>query len=107
MNSIRVAGGTPPAPLHCPAPLPQSPVMHLSVQDVLVQILLDHGAGMLMVFVACEGSSNPVVDGCDPEPIVVGQLFVIVNVADSPPVVRVQFRSAISVLEDYLVQTYK
>lgn len=46
---------------------------------------------MLIVFVACEASSNPVVDGCDPEPvsaagqIVFGQLFLIVNIADSPP----------------------
>lgn len=46
------------------------------------------------------------VDGCDPEPvsaagqIVFGQLFVIVNVADSPPVARVQFKSVINLLED-------
>lgn len=38
-----------------------------------------------------EVSSNPMVDGCYPEPvsaaghIVFGQLFVIVNFADSPP----------------------
>lgn len=46
---------------------------------------------MSISFVAFEASSKPVVDGCDPVPvsaagqIVFGQLFVIVNFADSPP----------------------
>lgn len=41
VNSARVAGGTPVAPLHGPPPWPQSPVTHLSVQNVLAHILPD------------------------------------------------------------------
>lgn len=39
------------------------------MQNVLAQILPDHGAGMSISFVAFEASSNPVVDGCDPVPV--------------------------------------
>lgn len=91
VNSTRVAGGTPVAPLHSPPPWPQSPVTHLSVQNVLAHILADFtGTVNSISFDAFEGSSNPVVDGAPvfayaAGQIVSGQLFMTVNVADSPP----------------------
>lgn len=99
MNSTRVTGGAPPAPLHGPVPLPHSPVRQVAAQNVRAQILPDQGAGMSMGFEALEASSKPVVDGCDPVPvraagqIVFGQLFTIVNFAASPPANRAMLRS--------------
>ena len=63
--------------------------MQYVLAHILPEVLV--GDGTSIVFDACEASSNPVVDGCDPSPvnaagqIVMGQLFLIVNVADSPP----------------------
>lgn len=96
MNSTSVTGKFPPAPAQGPPPLPHSPVRQTSVQNVLAQILPDHGGGISILCVACEASSNPVVDGCDPAPvsaagqIVYGQPFLIMNVADSPPAISIQ-----------------
>ena len=69
---------------------------------------------MSIVSDAVEGSSNPVFDGgCDPAllsvyaagQIVIGQLFVTVNVADSQPE-SLYFSSHFHLLEYWLVPTY-
>lgn len=95
MNSIRVVGRIPPAPLQSTCWEVQSPVLQVKRPLVMLvqwdrsQTLSNHEAGTLIVVEPFDANLNPIDDnGCDPlsdnvvGQIVDGQLFLIVNIAD-------------------------
>ncbi|GAB4847982.1 hypothetical protein Ancab_039402, partial [Ancistrocladus abbreviatus] len=76
VNSTRVIGGAPPAPLHGTCPELQSPVAHLNFpvesleQSVHGQKSLDHDFGVSREEEVKEGNINPVEDNGE-EPLAV------------------------------------
>lgn len=97
MNSIRVAGGFAPAPLHVICPEPQSAVAQLNVpvesveQRVLPHTRPDHEGGVSKDIEAPVANSNPVDAKAVPAPVnvpgqtVYGHWFFIVNVTERAP----------------------